>query len=81
MPWWITSLVTSQPGQVGTLASSPAAAAASVAGRVRLSLGRGGVLARLLCPSAPALQAVAHALWGKCRERLLGLPPARLRKL
>ena len=45
------------------------------------TLGRGGVLARLLCPSAPALQAVVHALWGACRQRLLGLAPARLRKL
>ena len=45
------------------------------------TLGRGGVLARVLCPSAPALQAVVHALWARCRQRLLGLPPARLRKL
>ena len=45
------------------------------------TLGRGGVLARLLCPSAPALQAAVHTLWGACRRRLLGLPPARLRKL
>lgn len=45
------------------------------------TLGRGGVLARLLCPSAPALQAAVHALWAACRQRLLDLPPARLRKL
>ncbi len=45
------------------------------------TLGRGGVLARLLCPSAPALQAAVQALWAACRQRLLGLPPARLRKL
>jgi urease accessory protein len=45
------------------------------------TLGRGGVLARLLCPSAPALQAAVQALWAACRRRLLGLPPARLRKL
>ena len=44
-------------------------------------LGRGGVLARLLCPSAPALHAAVQALWATCRRRLLGLPPARLRKL
>jgi hypothetical protein len=44
-------------------------------------LGRGGVLARLLCPSAPVLQAVVQALWATARRRLLGLPPARLRKL
>jgi hypothetical protein len=39
------------------------------------------VLARLLCPSAPALQAAVHALWAAGRRLLLGLPPARLRKL
>jgi hypothetical protein len=39
------------------------------------------VLARLLCPSAPALAASVDALWAACRRRLLGLPPARLRKL
>ena len=44
-------------------------------------LGRGGVLARLLCPSAPALQAVVQALWAVSRRRLLGLYAARLRKL
>jgi hypothetical protein len=44
-------------------------------------LGRGGVLARLLCPSAPALQAMVQALWAAARRRLMGLPPARLRKL
>lgn len=44
-------------------------------------LGRGGVLARLLYPSAPALHAAVQALWATCRGRLLGLPPARLRKL
>ncbi len=56
--------------------------AAGAGGRAGVTtLGRGGVLARLLCPSAPALQAAAHALWAACRSRLLGLPPARLRKL
>jgi urease accessory protein len=56
--------------------------AAQAGGRAGVTtLGRGGVLVRLLCPSAPALQAVVHALWAACRQRLLGLPPARLRKL
>lgn len=45
------------------------------------TLGRGGVLARLLCPTAPALHDVVHALWPRSRRRLLDLPPARLRKL
>lgn len=56
--------------------------AAGLPGRVGVTtLGRGGVLARLLCPSAPALQAMVHALWAGSRARLLGLAPARLRKL
>jgi urease accessory protein len=45
------------------------------------TLGRGGVVARLLCPSAPALHAMVEALWAVSRRRLLGLAPARLRKL
>jgi urease accessory protein len=45
------------------------------------ALGRGGALARLLCPSAPILRSGVQALWARCRERLLGLEPARLRKL
>ena len=45
------------------------------------ALGRGGVLARLLCPSAPLLRSAVEALWARCRERLLGAQPARLRKL
>jgi hypothetical protein len=58
------------------------AAAVQGGGRAGVTLlGRGGVLARLLCPSAPALQGVVHALWASCRQRLFGLPPARLRKL
>jgi urease accessory protein len=56
--------------------------AAAAGGRTGVTtLARGGVLARVLCPTAPALQTVTHALWDACRRRLLGLPPARLRKL
>ncbi len=56
--------------------------AVQAGGRVGVTtLTRGGVLARLLCPSAPALQAAVRALWNASRRRLLGLPPARLRKL
>jgi urease accessory protein len=44
-------------------------------------LGRGGALARMLCPSAPALGACVGALWARCRRRLLDLPPLALRKL
>lgn len=45
------------------------------------TLGRGGVLARILSPSAPALHAAVEALWTRCRRELLGLAPLRLRKL
>jgi len=45
------------------------------------ALGRGGLLARLLCPSAPTLEAAVHTLWTYCRGRLLGLAPLALRKL
>ncbi|HET9925485.1 MAG TPA: urease accessory protein UreD [Methylomirabilota bacterium] len=44
-------------------------------------LGRGGVLARLLCPGAPTLRACVEALWTRCRRELMGLGPLRLRKL
>lgn len=56
-----------------------AAAAGSRAGVT--ALGRGGVLVRLLCPSAPALAGCVQAAWARCRRALLGLGPARLRKL
>jgi urease accessory protein len=45
------------------------------------TLGRGGVLARLLCPTAPALSACVEAIWARCRLGLLGLGPLGLRKL
>jgi len=55
--------------------------AVGIAGRVGVTtLGRGGVLARLLCASAPALQGAVQALWATARRWLLGLPPAHLRK-
>jgi urease accessory protein len=83
---YVASFVAMCPAGQGwdELAASLQAAldAVPAGGRVGVSaLGRGGVLARLLCPSAPALQACVEALWGACRRRLLGLPPARLRKL
>lgn len=45
------------------------------------TLARGGLVVRLLCPSAPALRACADALWSTLRRRLLGLGPLDLRKL
>ena len=44
-------------------------------------LARGGLLARLLCPSAPALQESVRTLWDITRRRLLGLPSLCLHKL
>jgi urease accessory protein len=44
------------------------------------TLARGGLLVRLLCPSAPALHSAVHAAWGQCRQALLGLGRANLRK-
>ncbi len=44
-------------------------------------LGRGGVLARVLARSAPALIGAGEALWAASRRRLFDLPPLRLRKL
>jgi urease accessory protein len=60
------------------------AALAEVGGGARFGvsvLGRSGVLARLLCPSAPVLDAAIGALWGAGRRLLLGRAPLSLRKL
>jgi len=54
-----------------------------VAGDVRFGaspLGRGGLLVRMLCPSAPSLTSAVHTMWAECRQRLFGLPPLPLRK-
>ena len=44
-------------------------------------LGRGGVLARVLAPSAPALTRVVGALWARARGLVFDRPPLDLRKL
>lgn len=44
-------------------------------------LPRGGLLARVLAPTAPALSWSLLRLWSLCRAELLGLPPLDLRKL
>jgi urease accessory protein len=44
------------------------------------TLARGGVLGRLLCPSAPVLEACVRVLWEGCRRNLFGLGPLALRK-
>ena len=43
-------------------------------------LGRGGLLVRLLCPSAPSLTLAVHTTWAVCRQRLFGLSSLPLRK-
>jgi urease accessory protein len=43
-------------------------------------LARGGVLVRILAPSAPAMQSAIGVAWAACREWLWGLPPLLLRK-
>lgn len=59
-----------------------AAMAAAPSSRIGASaLGRGGAVARLLCPSAPALSAAVRALWAVARRDLFDLPPLALRKL
>jgi urease accessory protein len=45
------------------------------------ALARGGIVARILAPSAPALQRAVDASWATCRHNLWGLPPLALRKL
>ena len=44
-------------------------------------LARGGVLVRILAPSAPAMQQTIEAAWSALRASLWGLPPALLRKM
>ena len=44
-------------------------------------LARGGVLVRILAPSAPAMQRAIEAAWAGCREWLWGLPSQLLRKM
>jgi hypothetical protein len=56
--------------------ASPGAARGGVT-----ALGRGGVLVRLLAPSAPALTQAAEVLWAETRRLLFGVPPLGLRKL
>jgi len=70
-------------GEWEGLAAELTARAASIGGaRVGVStLGRGGVLARVLASSAPALFEATDALWTGSRRWLYALPPLRLRKL
>jgi urease accessory protein len=44
-------------------------------------LTRGGVLLRVLAPSAPAMQRAIETAWSCCRDWLWSLPPRLLRKM
>jgi urease accessory protein len=44
------------------------------------TLARGGVVARILAPSAPGLYRAIERAWACCRSRLWGLSPLALRK-
>ncbi|HEX9418625.1 MAG TPA: urease accessory protein UreD [Methylomirabilota bacterium] len=66
------------------LAEEMAAALTGIAHEARAGvtpLARGGVVARILAPSAPAMQSALEAAWSACRARLWKLPPLLLRKI
>jgi urease accessory protein len=65
---------------VADLASALAVAAPDASAGVT-ALARGGVVARILAPSAPALQRAVEAGWVCCRAGLWGLGPLSLRKM
>ena len=67
-------------GLAAALAAGMVATAASA--RVGATpLARGGVLVRILAPSAPAMQEAIHSAWATCRAWLWNLPPLLLRKI
>ena len=61
------------------LADALAAGAPDASAGVTM-LARGGLVARILAPSAPALQHAVEAAWVCCRAGLWGLGPLALRK-
>jgi len=83
---YLATFVAARPGGegwdelAGSLHRGLAAAGSPARGGVS-ALGRGGVIVRLLCPSAPVLQRCVDLVWAECRRRLLDRPPLALRKL
>lgn len=80
-PYFATVLVAGA-GDLGDLATSLASA---LAGREGVTAGagalrRGGVVARVLARTAPALLGALDAAWAHARRALLGLPPLPLRR-
>jgi hypothetical protein len=45
------------------------------------ALARGGVIARILAATAPAMQSLVGRAWAACRAELWALPPWLLRKM
>lgn len=83
---YVATFVAARPGRLewDGLARALHEAAHAVGGGVRAgvtTLGRGGIIARVLCPSAPALRSGVEALWTCCRRTLLAKGPLDLRKL
>jgi urease accessory protein len=78
----VLCLAPSHPRLDGLAAALEARMAGTVMnGRAGVTpLARGGVLVRILAPSAPAMQASIHSAWAACRAWLWGLPPLHLRK-
>lgn len=79
----VLCLAPSHP-RLGGLPAALAAEMTAMASGARAGvtpLARGGVLVRILAPSAPAMQGAIGAVWAACREWLWGLPPQRLRKM
>ncbi len=79
----VLCLAPSHPRLDGLAAALAAGMVATAAGaRVGATpLARGGVLVRILAPSAPAMQEAIHSAWATCRAWLWNLPPLLLRKI
>ncbi len=79
---YVGTFVAVSPSRGGWDRLAEELSAAGLAGDFGVTpLGRGGLLARLLCPSAPALHEAMGTLWARARRRLLGLGAPSLRKL
>src|SRR5262249_45968807 len=83
---YIATFVTAAPAREDwdQLAGDLSEAVARLRGHARLAatpLSRGGLIVRILSPSAPTLSEVAESLWSVTRRRLLGLGALGLRKL
>ena len=79
----VLCLAPSHP-RLNGLAAALASGLAETVGDARTGvtpLARGGVLVRILAPSAPVMQEGIQSAWAACRAWLWNLPPLRLRKI